>query len=78
MVAGVNRRAGSTGDGGTAIHSGKAASALAVRFPSDKSCCPQDPRTSTDISGSLSDRGLAFPGPTPITKTRSRSSFSVG
>jgi hypothetical protein len=40
MVAGVNRRAGSTGDSGTAVRSGKAARALPVSFPSDNRAVP--------------------------------------
>jgi hypothetical protein len=39
MVAGVNRRAGSTGDSGTGVRNGKAARALPV--PSDNRRTPE-------------------------------------
>ena len=83
MVAGVNRRAGSTGDSGTAVRSGKAARALPVGFPSDNRAVPLgviSPRF-PHFDGHQREPqrpGPRVPGPTPITKPRSRSSFSCG
>lgn len=73
MVAGVNRRAGSTGDSGTAVRSGKAARALPVGFPSDNRAVPLgviSPRF-PHFDGHQREPqrpGPRLPAPTPITK----------
>lgn len=66
MVAGVNRWAGSTGDNGITVRSGKAARVLAVRFPSNNRAVRLggviSPRcTSTGTSESPGDRGPRLP-----------------